>query len=183
VGAISTSAPTRPVHIPCIFATNPPSPPATLLSRVRKTDGNRSGPVHEPVQFPPQKPCLQIREHGKPAGFTGKPARFLLLWEPVPGGLVNPATESLALPPRAVEPSSQRRGPVPALPPSPSSAAAASPALGSTSTRRSQGMAAMRTDWSPAAPWTPRLLLPGQSLRNGLATAGAWLLHWCVGGL
>jgi hypothetical protein len=31
------------------------------------------------------KPCLQIRENGKPAGFTGKPPGFFDSWEPVCG--------------------------------------------------------------------------------------------------
>jgi hypothetical protein len=56
-------------------------------TRVCKTGGNRSGStdsrwnrsglVHEPVRFPPNKPCLKFLNLNEPAGLTGLPAGFL----------------------------------------------------------------------------------------------------------
>jgi hypothetical protein len=48
--------------------------------------GTWTGPVPTP------KPCLQIRENGKLAGFTGKPPGFFDSWEPLAGGFVNPGS-------------------------------------------------------------------------------------------
>jgi hypothetical protein len=63
--------------VPIPVGTGPvrPVPGGTGPARYMNRPGTWTGPVPTP------KPCLQIRENGKPTGFTGKPPGFFLFVE------------------------------------------------------------------------------------------------------